>query len=104
MFSFTQIPFGSTERLQQFAKLQSQDLSISGMGWRQSTADVVLSSAGWVAVTGGCDQALALRAYTPGGKGIYCRQPALLPEAVNQRGRRSQKNNRAAFTGRKKLK
>ena len=103
MTVFAQIPFGSTERLQQFTELRFQDLSVSGAGWRQSAADVVLSSAGWVAVTGGRGHVFALRAYTPGGRGIYCREPALCPEAVNERGKRSQKGNRAAFTGRKKM-
>ena len=49
----SQIPFGDSERLSQFPGLQPQLLSITGAGWKSSAADVVLSSAGWVAVTVG---------------------------------------------------
>ena len=49
----------------------------------------------------GQGQVLTLRAYTPGGNGVHCRTPSLFPTAVNERGKRSQKGNRSAFTGRK---
>lgn len=95
-----QIPIGDSERLAAFPALQSQDLTLRGTGWTQSAADVVLSSAGWVAVMAGSRQEVTLRAYTPGGKGIYLREPALFPDAVKERGKRSQKGNRTAFKGR----
>lgn len=82
-----------------FPPLVSQDISIAGAGWKRSAADVVLSSVGWVAVTIGEDEALALRAHTPKGKGIYVRRPPLFEEAVNQRGKRERYGNRTAYHG-----
>jgi len=58
---------------------------------------VVLSSAGWVAVTVGEGNDLTLKAYTPLGKGIHVREPALFPEAVNQRGKRERYGTRTAY-------
>ena len=52
------------------------------MGWNRSAADVVLSSAGWAAVTTGVGRTVVLTAYTPNGNGIFCRQPALFPYAI----------------------
>lgn len=95
-----QIPTGGSERLATFPVLQSQEHIIRGVGWKQSASDVVLSSAGWVSVMVGANMDIILRAYTPGGKGIYCREPALLPDAVQERGKRSKKGNRTAFKGR----
>lgn len=115
--------------------LQPQLVSVTGTGWGSSAADVVLSSAGWVAVTVGkgkvsghvlitlnnyagndnCRcfmriiiavavsfifvQEVCLMAHTPGSRGVLCRQPALWPTAVTQRGkRRCRHNQRATFT------
>ena len=87
-----------------FPPLESQELEIYGRGWKASTADVVLSSAGWVAVTIGQGKAMLLKAYTPLGKGIFVREPPLFPLAVNERGKRSRKGNRSAFKGKPKKK
>ena len=100
LYPSTQIPVGGSERLATFPALQSKELIIRGVGWKQSASDVVLSSAGWIAVMVGANMEIILRAHTPGGKGIYCREPALLPDAVQERGKRSQKGNRTAFKGR----
>lgn len=96
----SQIPAGTAERIEVFPSLDSQQFSVHGLGWKHSAADVVLSSAGWVAVTIGHSKEAILRAYTPLGKGIYVRKPSLFPEEVNQRGKRSQKGNRSSFKGR----
>ena len=80
--------------------LFSQKLVVNGEGWRHSAADVVLSSAGWVSVTLGKDQKAELLAYTPGGRGIFVRRPALFPAAVNERGKRDNTGNRTRFRGR----
>lgn len=53
-----------------------------------SAADIVLSSAGWVAVTLGRDEQAIIRAYTPEGRGLFLRKPALLPFACNLKGRK----------------
>lgn len=85
-----------------FPPLESQEIEIHGRGWKTSTADVILSSAGWIAVTIGLDKAMQLKAYTPLGKGIFVRRPPLFPLAINDRGKRSRKGNRSAFKGKPK--
>ena len=85
--------------MDRFPPLEAEQLTIHGAGWKASTADVILSSAGWVAVTIGQESEARLKAYTPRGKGIFVREPPLFPLAVNLRGKRSQKGNRAAFKG-----
>lgn len=97
--SLLKIPFGDSERLGKFPVLQPQLVSVTGTGWGSSAADVVLSSAGWVAVTVGKGKEVCLMAHTPGSRGVLCRQPALWPTAVTQRGkRRCRHNQRATFT------
>ena len=57
-----------------------------GPGWR-GAADIVLSSSGWVMVSPSQGETAAFRAFTPGGRGIYSRQP-FLPNSINYRGKR----------------
>lgn len=57
----TQLPFGDSERLGRFPVLQPQVVTVVGAGWSSSAADVILSSAGWVAVTVGRDQVCSIR-------------------------------------------
>ncbi len=45
---------------------------------------------------------MALRAFTPLGKGIFVREPPFYPTAVNDRGVRSQKGNITSFVWRRK--
>lgn len=87
------------ERGSPFPPMDYQDIFIDGAGWKKSAADIVLSSAGWVAVTFGGEDRMLLRAHTPYGKGIFVRQPALFEDAVNQRGSRERYGNRTAFLG-----
>ena len=46
-----QIPFGDAGRLARFPPLKPELVCVTGSDWSSSAADVVLSSAGWVAVT-----------------------------------------------------
>ncbi|VDM32505.1 unnamed protein product [Hydatigera taeniaeformis] len=78
--------------------------SIHPVDLEQSVADVVLSGAGWVSVSGvkgatkkPCDNpreeteedyGICLRAWTPGGVGVTVRKPSLLPYAIRRRGGR----------------
>ncbi|VDK40963.1 unnamed protein product [Taenia asiatica] len=79
--------------------------SIQPVDLEQSVADVVLSGAGWVSVSGlrgeaekktdneageetEEDYGISLRAWTPGGVGVNVRQPPLLPYAIRRRGER----------------
>ena len=100
-----QIPIDDRgDRLDHFPPLEPKELTVHGRGWKASTADVILSSAGWVAVTIGQGKAIQLKAYTPLGKGVFLREPPLFPLAVNERGKRSQKGNRSTFKGKPKKK
>ncbi len=93
------VPFGDQSRLQSFPSLGSQSFTIEGTGLHHCVCDVILSSVGWVSVTLGNEQVATVRAYTPSGKGMWLRQPSLVPEAIQERGRRSQKGNRTVFRG-----
>ena len=72
-----------------FPKLESHDFSVTGIGWKESAADIVLSNVGWVAVTAGVGSEVSVRAYTPNAIGLNLREPALLPTSVRQRGKLS---------------
>lgn len=82
------VPMGGEERLEQWPKLLPNELTLDCIGWEESCADVVLSNAAWAAVTGGADTRCVLRAFTPEGRGIYVRNPPMLPFAVRLRGKR----------------
>ncbi|XP_064199966.1 nitric oxide-associated protein 1 [Anguilla rostrata] len=82
------VPTGGEERMREFPPLVPQDLELKGQGLPQATADIKLSSAGWVAVTGHHGDRLLLRAHVPEGVGIRVRDPPLLPYVVNLKGER----------------
>ncbi|KAK4316877.1 hypothetical protein Pmani_012008 [Petrolisthes manimaculis] len=83
------IPIGSEERLKSWPALKPKDFRMYSTGKQSSCADVVLSSAGWVALTGLSEgDVVEVRGWTPGGRGAYLRQPAILPRAVTFRGHR----------------
>ncbi|XP_063610564.1 nitric oxide-associated protein 1-like [Penaeus indicus] len=82
------IPIGNEERLLHWPILKPKDMRSLGTGQRQSCADIVLSSAGWIAVTGYRNHVIELRGWTPGGRGIHLREPSMLPLAVNLKGDR----------------
>lgn len=96
-----QIPVGGKSRMQDFPQLQSQFIQVEGTGWKQSAVDVVLSSAGWVAITGGVGDKVTLTAHTPHGLGIFVRCPPMLPYEVNNRGKRSKLGLRTDFVGKR---
>ncbi|XP_068220839.1 nitric oxide-associated protein 1 [Palaemon carinicauda] len=82
------VPAGGEERLQLWPALASCDLRMTSLNSKECCGDIVLSTAGWVAVNTLEDQVIELRAWTPGGRGIYLRTPSMLPRVVNLRGRR----------------
>ena len=53
---------------------------------------IISSLLGWVAVTGEEGLEYNLKVYTPEGRGIYVRDPPLLPHAVLLRGRRLERS------------
>ncbi|XP_046987580.1 nitric oxide-associated protein 1 [Schistocerca americana] len=87
------VPCGGDKRLSQWPQLATTPKSISvvGISSKESCADIVLSSAGWIAVTPPKDHVCKLQAWTPDARGIYVRQPALLRYSVNLRGARIRK-------------
>ncbi|XP_077992657.1 nitric oxide-associated protein 1-like [Glandiceps talaboti] len=91
------VPIGDKWRMASFPDLEGKDITIDGIGWTESSADIVFSSAGWAAVTLGNEMRVELKAYTPAGLGCFVRQPSLLPFAVNLRGRRERQHDRRGF-------
>ncbi|XP_074641986.1 nitric oxide-associated protein 1-like [Tubulanus polymorphus] len=82
------IPCADPGRLLWLPSLVGKEFTIIGKHWKESAADIVLSSAGWVSVTPGPSQSIRIRAYTPGSLGLSVRTPSMLPYAVNFRGKR----------------
>ncbi|XP_046423953.1 nitric oxide-associated protein 1 [Neodiprion fabricii] len=80
------VPSNDPERLKQWPHLEGKDFEITGVGWDTSAADVILSSAGWVAITPGPEKTANVRGWTPEGRGIHLRTPALLKHSVKLRG------------------
>lgn len=82
------VPMGGEERLAHWPRLMPKEFTLDCIGWEESCADIVLSNAAWASVTGGADTRCVLRAFTPEGRGIYTRNPPMLPYAIRLRGRR----------------
>jgi len=85
---FLGVPIGDKQRLRDFPDLYGREFEIDGVDHRQSSCDLVLSSTGWVSFTPDVGRICAVRAWTPGGKGIYVRDPPFLPYASTLKGRR----------------
>ncbi|XP_043477911.1 nitric oxide-associated protein 1 [Leptopilina heterotoma] len=99
------VPTNDPERLRLWPELVSRDMEVTGISEEESAADVVLSSAGWVSITPKADEQIFLKAWTPEGKGLFLRTPALLKNSVNLRGVRiantpAYKKGRAIYTKR----
>ncbi|KAG8454512.1 hypothetical protein GDO86_000940, partial [Hymenochirus boettgeri] len=86
------VPSGGEDRMKEFPPLHHQDIQLEGIGTSRAVADIKLSTAGWVAVTGHAGEQLYLRCYTPQGTTMTVRQPPLLPQIVNIRGERIRKS------------
>ncbi|XP_064113188.1 nitric oxide-associated protein 1-like isoform X2 [Macrobrachium nipponense] len=82
------VPVGGEERLQHWPTLAPHDLKMMSNNSQECCGDVVLSSAGWVAVNAKEGLAIDVRGWTPGGRGIYQRTPSMLPRIINLKGRR----------------
>ncbi|XP_043595837.1 nitric oxide-associated protein 1 [Bombus pyrosoma] len=81
------VPIDDSERLKVWPKLKPKEIrEITGVNGEESVADVVLSSIGWIAITPLENESVSLRAWTPEGRGIYLRCPALLKKSVSLRG------------------
>ncbi|XP_021188141.3 nitric oxide-associated protein 1 isoform X1 [Helicoverpa armigera] len=83
-------PSGGAERLKNWPGLQeaAELLEFSGEGPKTVCGDIVLSSVAWVGVTAKTETTCKIRAWTPGARGIYRRQPSILPFSINLKGKR----------------
>nr|XP_003700478.1 PREDICTED: nitric oxide-associated protein 1 [Megachile rotundata]XP_012154157.1 PREDICTED: nitric oxide-associated protein 1 [Megachile rotundata] len=79
------VPSNEPERLRVWPKLESKEYEVTGI-YKESAADIVLSNAGWIAITPAKNEKVVLRAWTPQGRGIHLRRPALLSKSVHFRG------------------
>ncbi|XP_066277995.1 nitric oxide-associated protein 1-like isoform X2 [Branchiostoma lanceolatum] len=91
------VPLGGAERMESFPPLQPAEVTVTGVDHKFSAVDLVLSSAGWVAVTPDKWTTAQLRVYTPGGLGFHLRPKSLLPNAVNFKGKRINASSCRAF-------
>ncbi|ESO89807.1 hypothetical protein LOTGIDRAFT_124576 [Lottia gigantea] len=77
--------------------LEGQTFDIIGEGSRYSTADIQLSSLGWISIAIQRNKIITLKAYTPGGNGCHVRQPSLLPNYRSFQGDRIYKTNKYKY-------
>ncbi|XP_025423199.1 nitric oxide-associated protein 1 [Sipha flava] len=84
------VPCGGKKRLEKWPGLScyKKPIQLTGIDHKTSCADIVLSSAGWVAVTPFKNDVCDVQAWTPECRGIYVRTTPLLRYAVNNRGPR----------------
>uniref|UniRef100_A0A8D8Y9T3 Nitric oxide-associated protein 1 n=2 Tax=Cacopsylla melanoneura TaxID=428564 RepID=A0A8D8Y9T3_9HEMI len=72
------VPCGSSERLKQWPALEGREISLMAREEPNSiSADLVLSSAGWVGVNMTPGQMAKFHCWTPEGRGIYVRSTPL---------------------------
>ncbi|KAL3995614.1 50S ribosome-binding GTPase family protein [Acanthocheilonema viteae] len=81
------VPAGNAERIARFPSLKGCEMILESPGSGKGCGDVVLSSVGWVCVTSRRGE-VRLQAHTPEGRGLFLRQPALLPFCAQLRGSR----------------
>ncbi|KAL6432864.1 hypothetical protein ACFW04_006311 [Cataglyphis niger] len=82
------VPENDPDRLKHWPPLGSKEIEVIGIGKNDSVADVVLSNAGWIAIAGEENERISLKAWTPQGRGLHLRMPALLKKSVALRGTR----------------
>ncbi|XP_033757004.1 nitric oxide-associated protein 1-like [Pecten maximus] len=91
------VPIGDQDRLSKIPALVGEEFTIQRTDYETAAADIQLSSLGWVSVTvlfGQEGDAVRLKAYTPGGKGLYMRCPAILPHTHTFKGTRIKRTRR----------
>ncbi|XP_041652730.1 nitric oxide-associated protein 1-like [Cheilinus undulatus] len=86
------VPMGGPERMKTFPPLVPQEVRLEGRGYLEASADITLSSAGWVAVTAAEGEQLLLRVHGPEEAGFGVRTPPLLPRVVALKGERIKKS------------
>uniref|UniRef100_A0A182QIV6 G domain-containing protein n=1 Tax=Anopheles farauti TaxID=69004 RepID=A0A182QIV6_9DIPT len=88
------VPFGNKERLDKFPPLQcGPRILMNGTFEKHITAgDILLSSVGWVGVNLPKHSEAVFHAWTPNKRGVFVRQPPLLPNGLTLRGKRIRKS------------
>ncbi|XP_021378563.1 nitric oxide-associated protein 1-like [Mizuhopecten yessoensis] len=85
------VPIGDQDRLDKIPALVGKEFVIERTDYQTAAADIQMSSLGWVSVTvlfGEMGDPVKVKVYTPGGKGLYMRCPALLPYTHTFKGKR----------------
>ena len=82
------VPSGDASRLEEFPPLEGQVFEVDGVAHFEASSDIVLSSAGWISCVPPMHKICTVKAWTPGGRGIYVRDPPFLPFAHLLRGER----------------
>jgi len=82
------LPIGDSSRLSKLAPLEGPEVVIEGQGNEYCVGDLVFSSIGWAALATERGKISSFAVRTPGGAGALYRTPALLPYAVNSKGKR----------------
>lgn len=82
------VPCGDASRLEEFPPLEGQTFEVDGVAHFEATSDIVFSSAGWISCVPPMHKICTVKAWTPGGRGIYVRDPPFLPFAHLLRGER----------------
>lgn len=82
------VPINNPKRLEVWPSLKPKQMEVTGISNTESAADVILSNAGWIAVTPNENERIKIQGWTPSGRGIYLRIPALLKKSVTLRGAR----------------
>lgn len=80
----------SQERLANWPPLEAPytEIAVEGIDKHLTVCDFVMSSAGWIGVNLPNNTVGTFRPWTPGKKGIYVRNPSILPNGFTLRGRR----------------
>lgn len=80
--SYLGVPFGDEERMKGWPKKletnNDSEFLIRGSEYHDGSSDIVFGSIGWALINVGKDQDCIVRAYTPKGRGIFCRNPPLV--------------------------
>lgn len=83
------VPIPDKERLLNWPELKTNgDLEIHSEGSDKISGDIVLSCCGWIGINVEENYKAVVQAWTPGGRGIYLRQPAMLPSGMRLKGSR----------------
>lgn len=84
------VPIPEEDRLKTWPELVSSegDLEIASEGSGLISGDIVLSCCGWIGINLEENYTAVVKAWTPGGRGIYLRQPAMLPSGLRLKGSR----------------